>query len=354
MSNFIQLKSLATLACALTFSTFTSAQSFDVPTAGPVVSVAGAPQTMHVEMGATRSFEMAGQFAGVEAANDVAGRLMARGRHLAAPMQLNLIPNADGTKLGFVDSEDPSAFVTVDQRTGDLSFCRGMQGFDASGHTENLPRGENAVRSAIEHLERLGLMPTKRDEMVVQHIGGLRMSERSEDGTTADFDKLTTVHFGRTIDGMPVGGPGSKITVHLGANGDLVGMQRRWIETEAQAHTDEEFFSRNESVASVESHLRSEWSRAMKVTSAAPQLGLFDDGRGTIEPAFFFRAELEYDTELHEFAKGDYTNEYLGILPALRTSRAQFEQQVKAPVQAQQAPAQAQIDPADDDEPSNR
>ena len=354
MSNTIQNKSLALLALTFCLSTSASAQFIDLRNPGPRVTVAGTPQTMHIEAGATRSFQMRGRFAGIEAANDISGRLMARGRGLAAPMDLNLTPSSDGSQLSFIDAEDPSAFVSVNPTTGDISFCRGMRGFEVAGNTENLPQGEDAVRSALDHLERLNLMPANRSELVVQHIGGLRMSERSEDGTTADFDKLVTVHFGREIDGLAVGGPGSKITMHLGANGELVGMQRRWIELEANAHSDEEFLSRNETVGSVEGHLRNEWSRAMNVNSGRPQIGLFDDGHGTIEPAFFFQAELEYDATIHEFAKGEYTNQYLGIVPALRQSRARFDQQAKAPVQAKHsAGAMSPINPQDDDEPSN-
>lgn len=351
MSNNIQIKSLALLA--LTLAGTASAQEITVPTAGPNVTVAGAPQTTHVEMGATRSFKMRGRFAGIEAANELSGRLMARGRSLAAPMELNLTLSPDGSQLIFIDSEDPSAFVQVSPKTGDISFCRGMKGFEVEENTKNLPEGDGAIRTAIDHLQRLNLMPSKRAELVVQHIGGLRMSQRSEDGSTADYDKLVTVHFGREIDGLPVGGPGSKITVHLGANGELVGMQRRWIEFNAQANSDEAFLSRNETLASAESHLRKEWANALNVTSERPQLGLFDDGNGMIEPAFFFRAELEYDAEVHEFAKGDYTNDYLGIIPALRQSRARFQQLEEAPVLAQTAGDTPPVDPVDDDEPSD-
>ena len=54
------------------------------------------------------------------------------------------------------------------------------------------------------------------ENLMLQHIRGLRMSSPSEQGETADFETLVTVHIGRIIDGAQVGppaprSPGSKI-----------------------------------------------------------------------------------------------------------------------------------------------
>ncbi|MFT7484932.1 MAG: hypothetical protein ACI9F9_000778 [Candidatus Paceibacteria bacterium] len=331
MSTLKSTLLLSTLALSAT--PFATAQQVSVVApAGPIVTVTGQVLTPHFEMGASRSFQMLEGFRGVEAAHEISGRLMARGRGLSAAPALNMGISSDGQRLEYVDAADPSSFVMVGLATGDISFCRGMQGFEVLGNTPNLPKGEEATRLALDHLQRLGLLPLNRAEMNVQHIGGLRMAQRNEDGTNQDFDKLTTVHFGRTLDGLPVGGPGSKITVHLGANGELVGMQRRWIELRSSSNAESEFLSAGEALQGVESHLREEWSRAETVRSESPQPGFYDDGHGRIEPALFFRAELGYDEEIHEFARGDYTKDYLGVISALRNSEARFDQQAKAAI----------------------
>ena len=348
---------ITTLAClALTLSSTSALAQELAPTTGPEVVMEGAPFTTHVEAGSTRSYSMQGSFTGAEAAQDLSQRLMARGRIMRTPINVNLTTSPDGTKLSFVDKDDPSAFVQIDNTTGDISFCRGMKGLEVQANTPNLPRDNDATRVALKHLEDLGLMPAKREELMLQHIGGLRMSSRSEQGETADFQKLVTVHFGRIIDGVQVGGPGSKITVHLGADGELVGLQRRWVEVEAKSHETSDFFSRNETLNLATDHLRTEWDRAERVVSTRPDMGLFDDGRGRIEPAYFFKAELSYDEEKHEFARGDFEANYLGVVPALRSSKASFRQQDPAPVAPTKASTADAASPEQvgDDEPSRK
>jgi hypothetical protein len=350
-------KKTTTLAClALALSGTNALAQKLVPTTGPEVVMEGAPITTHVEAGATRSFSMKGSFAGAKAAQELSQRLMARGRVLRTPIKVNLTASPDNSKLSFVGKEDPSAFVQIDNTTGDISFCRGMKGLEVKGNTPNLPRDGAATSAAIRHLDALGLLPAKREEMMLQHIGGLRMSSRNEQGETADFEKLVTVHFGRVIDGVQVGGPGSKITVHLGADGELVGLQRRWIEVEATSHRTRDFLSRSETLNLATDHLRTEWDRAERVVSTRPDMGLFDDGRGRIEPAFFFKADLTYDEEKHEFARGDFAANYLGVVPALRNSKASFRQQSVAPAAPSTSSATDSVttEPAGDDEPSRK
>ena len=320
---------------------------------GPEVLIAGTPLFTPADVDATRSFQMRGSFPGSEAATELAQRLMARGTGFGPAIPVTLTPSADGSKLMFIGQDDPSNTIEIDNTTGDLSFCRGLMGLEVDGDTPNLPGRNAAVRAAIEHLEALNLMPENRGEMVLNHVGGLRMAAQNEDGSSLEFDKLVTVHFGRTIDGLPVSGPGSKIIVHLGENAELVGMQRRWIELKPLAHQASEFLSPAETMAKVSEHLSTEWNRAERVESERPQLGFFDDGQGRIEPAYFFRATLSYDAEVHAFAKGEYTSDYLGVVPALRTAEARFQQLSPKPAEVKGTTA-AHVDPADDDEPSNR
>ena len=321
---------------------------------GPEVLVEGAPVFTPVDIDATRSFEMRGTFPGTEAATELAQRLMVRGSGIGPVAPVTLTPSADGSKLMFIGQDDPSNVIEIDNTTGDISFCRGMKGLEVDGDTPNLPGRNAAVRAAIEHLEALNLLPENMNELTLNHVGGLRMAGQNEDGSSLDFAKLVTVHFGRQIDGLSVSGPGSKIIVQLGENAELVGLQRRWIEIEADAHDGAEFLNAAETVEAVTEHLATEWDRAMKIESERPQLGLFDDGQGRIEPAYFFLATLSYDAQIHDFAKDGSTSEYLGVVPALRTAQARFQQLAKKPAAVQGTAATSHIDPADDDEPSNR
>jgi hypothetical protein len=106
-----------------------------------------------------------------------------------------------------------------------------MKAYAIEGDTPSLPGRALAVPVALMHLQLLDLLPAETGELFVQHVGGMRQNKVMEDGSTGYYDKLVTVHFGRKIDGIEVSGPGSKIVVHLGAYGELAGLNRRWVET---------------------------------------------------------------------------------------------------------------------------
>ena len=60
---------------------------------------------------------------------------------------------------------------------------------------------------------------------------------------------------------------------------------------------------------------------------------------------------------MHEFAKNDDdVSDYFGVVPALRTSQARFQQLAPVPADAKsiEGAAATHVDPVDDDEPSNR
>jgi len=317
----------------------------------PEVHVEGTPLFTPADVQATRSYQMRGAFPGTEAANQLGQLLMVRANGFGPIAPVNLQASPDGDKLVYIGQDDPTNVIEIDVHTGDLSFCAGMQGLEVDGDTPNLPGRNEAVRAALAHLEALNLLPENLNELVVSHVGGLRMAGQNEDGSSLDFAKLVTVHFGRKIDGLPVSGPGSKMIVHLGEGSSLMGLQRRWIETIPTSHESSEFLSGAETVSAVVEHLAEEWDRAQTIEAERPQLGLFDDGHGRIEPAYFFLATLSYDPQVHEFAKSEPTREYFGVIPALRTAQARFRQLAKKPTEITATPA-THVDPSDDDEPS--
>jgi len=229
----------------------------------------------------------------------------------------------DGDRLYDIKKADPSSYFFINKSTGDISFHRGMNAYINNKPTKGLPRGEKeAIDSAKRILGDLKLMPEKLEEMVVRHVGGMKMAEQTERGETREVDKLITVHFGRKIDGIDVGGPGSKIVVSIGTEGELVALTRRWIEVKKEAKKADQFYPKKSILKNVRFKLVKDAAEAKSINSSVPELGYYDDGQGNIEPAYFVTADLEYGSR----GEGMEKISSLSIVPALKDARADFIQ----------------------------
>jgi len=239
--------------------------------------------------------------------------------------------DGEGNMFG-VGRLDPSAHFKMNKETGDISFNKGMKKYLDDKATMGLPQGDKAVEMAKKHLTDLGLMPEKQEELVVRHIGGLKQVDVDGNGKQVEKDKLVTIHFGRKIDGVDVSGPGSKIVMDLGENGELVSLHRRWVEVQEEKKGPGDFALEFDVKNKIQAKLKEDAKSAKKVDSDAPDFGFFDDGAGNIEPAYFYAADLTYDVEDMENPgkRKEHHEKYLGVEPALKQSKAKFDQLEKA------------------------
>ena len=233
----------------------------------------------------------------------------------------------------YVSRDDPSAHFRVDKTTGDISWSRGMKAYLNDGATAGLPGRNSAVDVAKRHLAELGLMPADQKQLVVRNVGGVRQADLGADGKAVEHDKLVTVFFGRVIDGIDVGGPGSKIIVELGANGELVSLIRRWSEVNEEKKAEADIENQAEVTKSLREKLQRVGSTARTIDSSGPDFGYFDDGKGHIEPAYFFTADLTYDMTDEKGVVTQHKEKHGGAVPALKGSKADFEQLEKAKAQ---------------------
>lgn len=290
----------------------------------PEISMERGSLELAESLGVNRIFRSEKGFPGFAAANAIAESLL-RESGLKAGLELKY--NESGSALYATLKEDPSAYFRMDTSTGDFSFSKGLADYEDLSDTKGLPGKDEAIDLALMHLERLGLMPKDGDQLVVQAVGGVGMSAQDEKGVVRDFEKLTSVHFGRQIDGIEVGGPGSKIVVHLGHNGELVGLHKRWIELRAMEKVSRESFLKEGEVKErALKHLQTEWSKASKIATALPEPGYFDDGKGHIEPVYFVQAKIQHELDGVRDADNQEPAPYLGVIPALRYSVADLRQ----------------------------
>lgn len=299
-----------------------------VPAFGqPQVNVKSGKFDSAKEKNAAKALRMKEGYKGDAAARDLANKLLRAAR---SNDSVQLKGDDKSNALMHVSRNDPSAHFRIDKTTGDFSFSKGLKGIVGDRATSGLPTKEQAPDLAKKYLSDLGLMPEKQDELVLRHVGGLRQVDLLDGKPTAPLDKLVTVHFGRQIDGIDVGGPGSKIVVDLGANGELVGVQRRWIEVNEEKKNDADLKGQSEVINDVKAKIRGEASKAKRADSSAPDFGYFDDGKGNIEPAYFFNADLAYDGVDEEGKPAERHEKYFGAVPALKGSKADFVQLEKA------------------------
>jgi hypothetical protein len=91
-------------------------------------------------------------------------------------------------------------------------------GYDKKGtfgvFLTNLPDDEATKRIALEQLEKRGLLP---EEAFVSGVGGIRSARKD-----VYLNRLAEIS--RRIGGFNITGPGMQISVYLGSNGELIGL----------------------------------------------------------------------------------------------------------------------------------
>lgn len=97
----------------------------------------------------------------------------------------------------------------------------------------NLPSEEEAVKFALEALEKYGGVP--KDAKLSDVRTEYEQAIVFDDNTAKVVDKkplLVSVGFKRYLNGLPVAGPGGEITVFIGDNGELVNLIKTWRKLE--------------------------------------------------------------------------------------------------------------------------
>lgn len=212
-------------------------------------------------------------------------------------------------RLQYRDPKDASLYCTQDRASGRLSLTKSLKEY-LGEQVPELPEPEAAQRIATEFLRKSRLAPKNDAELKTIHAGGLRMTSVKEGKGGPIIDKLRTVVFGRLLDGVPVHGSGSKIVVHVGNHGDVVGIDRRWREVAAARTVGrEEWKDPRQTGEEIRKLLATEWNEAKEIAVSRVEALYYDrDGR-YIQPAYVFEATI---------TEGDSRYQYLGAIPALK------------------------------------
>jgi hypothetical protein len=123
------------------------------------------------------------------------------------------------------NKDDASAHFDYEPQTGSLSFSKGIMEQMNVSKPKQLPSEDQAKELSNQFLASNNLNPKQKDQLELVHVGGLKMATKDQ-----TVDMMKTVHYGRKINGVPVSGPGSKITVNIGNNGQVLAVSRKWRE----------------------------------------------------------------------------------------------------------------------------
>lgn len=228
--------------------------------------------------------------------------------------------SVEGVPLFFKEDSKASFTVFSPQSLGFI-FTKDMNTLCAGeGNTVGLPSEYAAPDVAMKHLESLDLLPANQKEMTLAHVGGIGIAvyDQSTGQVTGDYDKVKTVIYGRTLNGLRVMGA-SRLVVNLGENGELVGIIKNWPEISKQVlYSPKELVAQGKWDATVESFLGNRYAQTNinKIQVKESELVMFDDGEGVIEPALFLKGKT-FSEEGKEF-EGDW------IVPVLQMPKANY------------------------------
>ena len=168
-----------------------------------------------------------------------------------------------------------------------------------------------ALQAAGNHMKKLKLVPRDASQVVPKQVTTLSMGTiNKEGGNTVGADKLQSVLFQRTLDGKAVMGKGSQLSVDLGDNGKLEGVQRSWNAVVA-SKIKPEFLSSNEVLDRIANRLKNEIAGDYEVRVGTPRLVYFGNDRKFVQPAYFFEADL---------SMGNLQGYYAGVVEALKNA----------------------------------
>lgn len=240
------------------------------------------------------------------------------GRLLGATVTNRLYKSDENIEY-YVSSEDVNETFEHDLNTGNISFHRSMQKYTGD-YTPQLPAKETAVAIAEEFLGKQGLSPRNTNEMKVVHYGGLRAASVIQGNRAGPaIDKLITITYGRTIDSLPVLGPGSKVIVNVGDKGEVMGLVYRWRELLAKSRRPlrpQEMISAEEAGQMAKQQIIQEYGEGVSYRILGSGRAYYDNNGRILQPVYAFETEINVQSE----DKNLEPINYLCVIPMLRRS----------------------------------
>jgi len=159
-----------------------------------------------------------------------------------------------------------------------------------------LPSPREAEKVALTFLRQNRLLPEKQDELKLVHSGGLR-AQNVIGGRRAGpvINKMITLTYGREIDSLPVIGPGSKLIVNVGNQGEIVSLVKRWRELDPASKTEakpEEIISKEEAQKKLAENMVKNFGKDSRYEVISTQKAYYDGDGRTLQPVYVFETKV--------------------------------------------------------------
>lgn len=243
------------------------------------------------------------------------------------PEVLKRTPKKFGTVQYYVDPEKPTNFFELDQTTGALSFSHDLSKYEGD-FAPTLPQTDDeAKRIAEGYLNDNKLMPTLAagDAIVLAGVQTVTAGRPQVAGKGpgiganggATFDKLKIVTYRRTIYGLPVIGPGSKIIVTIGDKNTVEGAIIRWrsfipptnppvrttnaapkapVKGPVRATVPTPVITPSAALSALQDRLKRKFpeidDQSLNAMILSMNVGLYDSNVGNIQPIYVFKLDL--------------------------------------------------------------
>lgn len=229
-----------------------------------------------------------------------------------------LNPSPDKT-VRYVSSKDVNTTFEHNLATGDIRFHRNFTRY-MGDFEPKLPSQEEALKFAEVFLEENKLLPTNSAELKIAHIGGLRASSVIDGQAGPIINKLITLYYSRDINGLPVIGPGSKMVLDIGEDGEILSLTRHWRElsTKARQIRPTEMYSLDEAQRLSTLQISKEFGEKATFESIESQIAYFDNNGRLLQPVYAFQVKISLpDQQAQAF-------DYVSVIPVLRKSPEQL------------------------------
>jgi hypothetical protein len=145
--------------------------------------------------------------------------------------------------------------------------------------------------SALRQVNDLKLVPVDVSKIAADQVVTLGRTEIKNGQSASTKNVIQTVNFRRLIGQKPVLGAGSRLSIDLGNNGQLVGFNRSWNQL-VKSNLQPVFKNSNEVFAEIEKNLKQKFTGPVELKVSYPRLVYFGNDQKYVQPVYMYTVEI--------------------------------------------------------------
>lgn len=255
--------------------------------------------------------------------------------------ELPKLTTTDQNQVYYSSPEDASVHFEQDLNTGNITYSKSMKEYYGAT-VPKLPSAQEAERICMEFLKKNRFIPDDNSNIKLVHQGGLRATgviEGKKGGPV--IDKMLTLTYGRYLDSIPVIGPGSKLVVNIGNNGEIMSVVKRIRVINASSKVQakaEEIISMEQAMEQLKKNMITNFGEKATYEILSKQKAYYDGNGKTLQPVYVFETMVTLgDRKVRPFKYAALVNIVKNpaesVIPQIDPMAKKYiKQQVKPPV----------------------